>query len=364
MSDFSPGPARAQAEGIPVTVAPYASGAAGVRQSLEVMSQKMREGRLDPAIAGWARGVLKDAGIDGRDGFPIRRQAAALLAAIRAQAIYTPDAYGAEVISSAAATLCLRPGLCLNGGDCDDLTVALGSALLSLGIPTVIVKQDYGGENQQHVLIAFQDESGDWVYADPSTNAPLGSKPRGVVSEIMVDPMQAIGQLPDSNAQIVTFGRPFGFGAPVTTETTWELVTDNTIIAGNRYRLGVLLSTFALGASLTPDFIKSYFGAQWVVESAAPTGDVAGGVQTWVVQGVARTTQTLKDDAAVTYSAVAMQTTTITLPAQTAPVIPAPASHAPFVSVGSVAVAAGIIAISGGILWGLQRRAPRRRRRR
>jgi hypothetical protein len=202
---FEPG---LQNAGVPSTRAPYLDGQAGVRQSLEAMSQKMREGRLDQAVIGWARGVLKDAGLDGR-GSDSRRnsraQVGALLTALRSQAVYAPDAFGAEVISSAAATLCLRPNLCLNGGDCDDLTIALGSAVLSLAIPVVIVKQSFGRDNQEHVLMAFQDESGNWVYADPSTNLPLGRAPNAV-EEVWVDPMGPIGALPEAHAEIVTLG--------------------------------------------------------------------------------------------------------------------------------------------------------------
>jgi hypothetical protein len=194
--------------GVPATRAPYLNGQAGVRQSIEAMAQKMREGRLDPAVIGWARGVLKDAGIDGRGPDSrrnIRAQVGALLTALRSQTVYASDAYGAEVISSAAATLCLRPNLCINGGDCDDLSVALGSATLSLGIPTVIVKQSFGVENQEHVLMAVQDESGDWIYADPSTNLPLGKAPNAV-EEIWVDPMQPIGDLGEAGAEIIVIG--------------------------------------------------------------------------------------------------------------------------------------------------------------
>ncbi len=208
MSDFSPSLQNAAAAGIPTTRQPYLDGSAGVRQSLEAMALKMREGRLDPAVIGYARGVLKDAGLDGRDGFPIRRQVSVLLDDLRKRTIYAPDAYGAEVVSSAAATLCLRPGLCLNGEDCDGLAVALGSETLSLGIPTVIVKQNFGGENQEHVLIAFQDENQEWTYADPSTKLPVGRAPQGAVDEIWIDPMGPVGPIPEAGAEIVTLGSP------------------------------------------------------------------------------------------------------------------------------------------------------------
>lgn len=202
---FEPGLKNA---GVPSTRAPYMDGQAGVRQSLEAMSQKMREGRLDPYIIGWTGKVLKEAGLDGRGPNSrrnTRAQVSALLNAFRGQVVYAPDAFGAEVISSAAATLCLGPNLCLNRADCDDSVVALGSATLSLAIPTVIVKQSFGQENQEHVLMAFQDESGNWIYADPSTNLPLGKAPNAT-EEVWIDPLEPIGNLPETHAEIVTIG--------------------------------------------------------------------------------------------------------------------------------------------------------------
>jgi hypothetical protein len=204
---FDPGIDSMRAAGIPVTRQPYADGSAGIRQSLDTMALKMREGRIDAAVIGWAGQVLKAAGLDGRDrNTTPAKQAAALLDALRESTVYAPDAYGTEVIQSAAATLCLRPGLCLNRGDCDDLSVALGSATLSLGLPTQIVKQNFGGDAQEHVLIVVWDGNA-WQYADPSTKMPFGSALKAV-SEVWVDPMEPIGNLPEAKAEIVTLGRP------------------------------------------------------------------------------------------------------------------------------------------------------------
>lgn len=103
-------------EGTPVTRTEYKLGTP--KQSLEAIALKIREGRLDAAVMGWARGVLKDAGLDGRDRPSVRSQLQALLDEIRKTIIWSPDPANAEVVQSAAGTLCLRPGLCLNGGDC------------------------------------------------------------------------------------------------------------------------------------------------------------------------------------------------------------------------------------------------------
>ena len=212
MSDFAPGIASMKAAGIPVTIAPYAAGSGGIRQSLDAMALKMREGRIDAAVIGHVGQVLQRAGLDGRSGRTTdAKRVAALLDDLRATTVYAPDAYGAEVIQSAAGTMCLRPGLCLNRGDCDDLSVALGSMTLSLGIPTQIVKQSFGADAQEHVLIAVYVD-GDWKYADPSTNMAFGSA-LAAQNEVWVDPMEAVGNVPEASPQIVTLGRPGGLAA-------------------------------------------------------------------------------------------------------------------------------------------------------
>lgn len=374
---FEPSIGRAATQdGINASRAPYADGSAGTRQSLDAMAQKMREGRLDPAMKEWAVSCLRAKGIDGRDNVPIRRQVQALLDCLRDQAIYVPDAYGAEVVQSGAATLCLRPNLCIRGGDCDDLSVALGSATLSIGIPTAIVKQSYGAEHQEHVLIACYDEGGSWFYADPSTNWPVG-RAANALDEVWIDPLGQIGNLPESHAEIVTMGKPRycgrcarsithdvrggdgmmhnhacpSLGRPLTlgaaAASTWTLVTDGTVHAGSRYRMGVLLNLQAMGVtSLTVAQVTTFFSQDWVVESATATGDVTGGVQSWVVQGVAKTEGTIVNTDKVTTSALAIET-----PAPASSTTAAPSPSASDVSVGKVAVIALVAAVIGGVIY-------------
>jgi len=112
-----------------------------------------------------------------------------LLDAVREHTVYAPDPVGTEYVVSAAATLCLRPGLCVRAGDCDDFSVALGSAIMSLGIPVLICKQRYGIDDQEHVLIVAQDESGKWFPADPTHPTwPVGQMAPSS-ENVYVDPM-------------------------------------------------------------------------------------------------------------------------------------------------------------------------------
>jgi hypothetical protein len=96
--------------------------------------------------------------------------------------------------------------------NCDDAVVAVGSALMSIGIPVVVVKQNFGSGQQEHVLLEAQDEQGLWFAVDPSTKLPVGSK-HPALEEQRVDPMDQTGSTGTAGAEIVTLGQvPFGLG--------------------------------------------------------------------------------------------------------------------------------------------------------
>lgn len=60
--------------------------------------------------------------------------------------------------------------------NCDDLTIAYGSAVMSVGIPCKVVGQAFNGSSvPSHVLAAIQDtQTGEWYRVDPSTDKPVG----------------------------------------------------------------------------------------------------------------------------------------------------------------------------------------------
>lgn len=334
---FDPGLTSMREAGITASSRPYeGTSAQQIRMSLETMAAKMRDGRVDSSVNGWAIQCLKEHGLDGRDSNTTAfKQGAALLECIRAATIYVSDPYGVELIPSASATLCLRPNLCLQGQDCDGLSVALGSLYMSIGLPVQIVKQNFGPDQQEHVLIVVHDGT-TWQYADPSTNLPFGSALQAR-DEVWVDPMAPIGALPEAAPTIVTFGKPAGLGA-------WQLVTDSAVHAKSRYRFAVLLNlvNWPAGAvsTITPQAVKDIFSKDWVVSTAAPTGDVTGGVQSWIIEGIAKTEGTFANSSFITNVAEAVE-------------VPDPAPPPPKakVDVAMVALGAAGLALVGGVVW-------------
>jgi hypothetical protein len=205
---FDPGVHAMQAAGIRVHAAEYQAGEAGVNQSINLMAQKMREGRLDSRVRAWGINALSAAGIDGRGNETVKQRAQVLLDAFRAQTSYVSDPVGAEHIQATPVTLCLDPKLCVPAEDCDSLALALGSVTLSLGIPTRILKQSFGAGQQQHVLLEVEDEQGNWLPVDPSTNYPVGQSAYAEHEESF-DPMDQNSRTTGTAGnEIVSLGKP------------------------------------------------------------------------------------------------------------------------------------------------------------
>lgn len=171
-----------------VTRAPYPPGVAGVKMTLEYMAQLIRDGSKSASVQGWAGDQLHQAGITGRAKSDTNfKKAKVLLDAIRKVTVYTPDPPMTEMVKAAEIQLCLRPGMCIRGSDCDDLSTLTGAVLASIGIPVRILKQTFSAGEQEHVLLEAQEEDGSWFALDPSTNLPCGKKAYAE-DEFRVDP--------------------------------------------------------------------------------------------------------------------------------------------------------------------------------
>jgi hypothetical protein len=221
VSDFRPGVDRMRAAGYTVEAQAYPPGDQGIALSLDEVARKIRDGRLDADVRGWAGDVLIAAG----KPTALRTQAQAMLDAFRAQTMYLSDPVAAEYIVGAAATACLRPGLCVRARDCDDGVVFLGSAMMSIGIPVRVLKQSFGPDApQEHVLLEARDEHGIWFSVDPSTDLPVGQRVPAV-TEVRIDPMQIVGSLGTQGQEIVTLGALAGLGRVSQGTVYWDAGT-------------------------------------------------------------------------------------------------------------------------------------------
>jgi hypothetical protein len=85
-----------------------------------------------------------------------------------------------EFMAHPDQTLCLdEGGLCLLAGDCDDMAITLAAAMMSIGINAMIIGSSHREplDTPTHVYMAFEDDMGDWVRMDGTTNLPIGSAP-------------------------------------------------------------------------------------------------------------------------------------------------------------------------------------------
>lgn len=152
-----------------------ALGEPGIRISLEEVAKRVVEGRLDPRVRAWAIRKLKEAGNPKTN----LGRAEALLKALRDQCIWVPDPVHSEYMAKPHLTL--GDGADLSyfaGGDCDDLTIALLAAYLSVieavGVQAAVVGHSYvTSRDITHVLGAVY-ANGKWYYVDPSTDYPFG----------------------------------------------------------------------------------------------------------------------------------------------------------------------------------------------
>jgi hypothetical protein len=238
-------------QAVPLRQTAHPPGLEGTKFSLDEMGKAIREGRNDPRIRAWAgtciaraealaaaRQLAKDAWVESdkvqgghcaqaksKTGGELGKatktslagafqelrakllnqaglksdsgalktnqsQCQAILDEIRRVTYYVQDPVGTELIAKPHVTLCLDDhGLCLPSADCDDRTVCLGSATMSIGIDTRVVAASYGTPQATHVYAAIIDEKGNWLRVDPShASWPVGQV-NPAMREWWVDPL-------------------------------------------------------------------------------------------------------------------------------------------------------------------------------
>jgi hypothetical protein len=161
-------------DGVQTDARVHPAGVKGAKISLKETAERAWKARMSPRLRAWVTQQLAAAGVStgGR-----RQKAQAILDAFRKKVPYVADPVMGEFIATPDQTLCLdEGGLCFMGGDCDDQSVGLSAALMSIGIPCMIIgsshKEPY--DLPTHVFMAFEDELGSWVKMDGTTKLPVG----------------------------------------------------------------------------------------------------------------------------------------------------------------------------------------------
>lgn len=160
-------------DGVKLDVRPHPSGKAGALLSLDEVADRAWKARMSPRLRAWTMQQL------AKNGSPKGRlaQAEIVLNEFRKKVPYVADPVMGEFMATPEQTLCLDDGgLCMMGGDCDDMSITLAAAMMSIGIPAMIVGSSHRepADVPTHVYMAFQDEDGEWVRMDGTTKHAVG----------------------------------------------------------------------------------------------------------------------------------------------------------------------------------------------
>jgi transglutaminase-like putative cysteine protease len=161
-------------EGVHTDARPHPAGAKGARLSLKEVAERAWKARMSPRLRAWASQQLDKHKVStgGR-----REKAHAILTEFRAKVPYLADPVMGEFMATPDQVLCLdEGGLCIIGGDCDEHSITLAAAMMTLGIPAMIIGSSHREPHDvpTHVYMAFQDDLGDWVRMDGTTRLPVG----------------------------------------------------------------------------------------------------------------------------------------------------------------------------------------------
>lgn len=144
----------------------YSNGLRGVAQTIAIMRQLVRLGRVDPAI--------RKAAISITFLCPQKseyREVNALFEYVQKAIRYTQDILDVETLSTPFKTLLQQVG------DCDDQSTLLAALCETIGYPTRFVVagyQDASSVEHVYVQVFVNDE---WIDCDPTEFHPMGWAP-------------------------------------------------------------------------------------------------------------------------------------------------------------------------------------------
>jgi hypothetical protein len=135
---------------------PLLSGDAGVEQTINEMRALVDEGLRDPSIIRLATDIVR-----GVPAFDDLAEANALYEYVRRNIRFTKDPVNKEKLYPPAELLKIR------AGDCDDISMLLGTLLMAVGYPARLMTVAAGGDEFSHVYVEAQI-NGEWIPLDPA----------------------------------------------------------------------------------------------------------------------------------------------------------------------------------------------------
>jgi transglutaminase-like putative cysteine protease len=145
-------------------------GYAGTRTTVDYITQLIKQGAKDFYVRQRAIDILFENAVRPKDYL---REIDVLFQWVKKNIRYTRDIYRVELLHAAKRMLELK------AGDCDDLTVLLGSMLKSIGHPVRLALVGFDPRRQKlftHIYLeAFY--KGRWIALDPTVDRPMGWAP-------------------------------------------------------------------------------------------------------------------------------------------------------------------------------------------
>ncbi len=163
--------------GVRTDARPHPSGGEGAKLSLKEVAQRAWAARMSPRLRAWTTQQLDKCGASVGSR---REKGQCILDAFRKKVPYISDPVMGEFMASPNQVLCLdEGGLCIVGADCDEVATTLAAAMMSIGIPTMIIGSSHQDPQDvpTHVFMAFEDELGEWIKMDGTTKLPAGRVP-------------------------------------------------------------------------------------------------------------------------------------------------------------------------------------------
>jgi hypothetical protein len=161
-------------EGVETVARAHPAGSKGAQLSLKEVAERSFKARMSPRLRAWVTQELDKCGVSsgGR-----REKGQCILDAFRKKVPYVADPLMGEFMATPNQVLCLDDGgLCIVGADCDEVSITLAAAMMSIGIPAMIIGSSHRppADVPTHVYMAFEDDLGSWVKMDGTTKLPAG----------------------------------------------------------------------------------------------------------------------------------------------------------------------------------------------